>query len=69
MKEETDIALLHFAEYLENQAFQRIVKFIEIKGVVLLVKVDEMYNILKSVPATVQRNSDINVSSKQVLSK
>ena len=54
---------------LENQAFQRIVKFIEIKGVVLLVKVDEMYNILKSVPATVQRNSDINVSSKQVLSK
>ena len=41
---------------LENQMFQRIVKFIWlistktdfIKGIVILVKVDEMYNILKS---------------------
>ena len=27
-------------------------KFIEMKGVVILVKVDEMCNVLKSVPAT-----------------
>ena len=41
---------------LENQAFQRIAKFIMVdsyemdfmKGIVILVKVDEMYNILKS---------------------
>ena len=32
----------------------------------ILVKVDEMYNIVKSVLATVYRNSHINVSSKQV---
>ena len=41
---------------LENQTFQRIAKFIMadfyemdfMKGIVILVKVDEMYNILKS---------------------
>ena len=41
---------------LENQTFQRIAKFIMVdfyemdfmKGIVILVKVDEMYNILKS---------------------
>ena len=41
---------------LENQAFQRIAKFIMVDfyemdfmiGIVILVKVDEMYNILKS---------------------
>ena len=33
---------------LESQAFQRAAKFIEMKGIVVLVKVDEMCNILKS---------------------
>ena len=37
---------------LENQTFQRTVKFIEMKVNVILVKVDEMYNILKSLLAT-----------------
>ena len=54
---------------LENQAFHRTEKLIEMEGIVLLVKVDEMYNIFKSVLATVLRNSHINVSSKQALSK
>ena len=36
-----------------SNGFCRISKFIETKGVVILVKVDEMYNILKSVLATV----------------
>ena len=54
---------------LENQAFHRTEKFIGMEGIVLLVKVHEMYNILKSVLATVLRNSHINVSSKQALSK
>ena len=54
---------------LENQAFHRTEKLIEMEGIVLLVKVDQMYNILKSVLATVLRNSHINVSSKQALSK
>ena len=44
-------------------------KFIEMKGVVILVKKDEMCNILKTVLATAWGNSHINVSSKQVLSK
>ena len=35
---------------------------IEMKGIVISMKVDEMCNILKSVPATVFRNSHINVS-------
>ena len=35
---------------------------VEMKSILILVKVDEMYNILKSVLATVQRNSHINVS-------
>ena len=39
------------------------------KGVVVLAKVDEMYNILKIMLATGWRNSHIKVSSKQVLSK
>ena len=33
---------------LENQTFQETAKFIEMKGIVILVKVDERYNILKS---------------------
>ena len=37
---------------LENQAFQRTAKFIEMKGIVKLAKVDEMYNIFKSLLAT-----------------
>ena len=37
---------------LENLAFKRTAKFIEIKGIVILVKVDEMYNIVKSLLAT-----------------
>ena len=37
---------------LENQKFQSAEKFIEMKGIVILVKVDEMYNILKSLLAT-----------------
>ena len=48
---------MHFAEYLENQTFQRTEKFIMTdfyemdfkKGIAILVKVDDMYNILKSV--------------------
>ena len=36
----------------ENQTIQRTVKFIEMKVNVILVKVDEMYNILKSLLAT-----------------
>ena len=54
---------------LKNQAFHRTEKLIGMEGIVLLVKVHEMYNILKSVLATVLRNSHINVSSKQALSK
>ena len=49
-----------FQNILENQAFQRTAKFIETKNIVVLVKVlekifvkiDEMYNILKSLLAT-----------------
>ena len=37
---------------LENLAFKRTVKFIEIKGIVILVKVDEMYNIVNPLLAT-----------------
>ena len=33
---------------LENYAFQRTAKFTEMKGIVMLAKVDQMYNILKS---------------------
>ena len=45
---------MDFAEYLENQTFQRSGKFIEMKGIVILikVKVNDMYNILKSLLAT-----------------
>ena len=45
---------MDFAEYLENQTFQRSAKFIEMKDIVILikVKVNEMYNILKSLLAT-----------------
>ena len=41
---------MDFAEYLENQTFQRSAKFVEVKGIVILikVKVNEMYNNLKS---------------------
>ena len=45
MKEEKDIAPMDFAEYLKNQALLRAVKFIKMKGIVILVKVDEMYSI------------------------
>ena len=37
---------------LENQGFQKTAKFIERKVIVTLIKVDEMYNILKSLLAT-----------------
>ena len=37
---------------LEDQAFQRTAKYIEMKGSVILVKVDEMYNILRNLLAT-----------------
>ena len=51
------IAPMNFAEYLEKQTFQRIAEFIMsdfdkmdfMKGIVILIKVDEMYLILKSV--------------------
>ena len=36
------------------------------KGIAILVKVDEMCNILKSALVTVKRNSHVNVASKQV---
>ena len=37
---------------LGNQGFKKTAKFIERKVIVILVKVDEMYNILKSLLAT-----------------
>ena len=52
MKEEKDIAPMDFQNILENQAFQGTPKFIDMKGVVILVKVDDTYNILKSLLAT-----------------
>ena len=42
---------MDFAEYLENQTFQRSAKFVEMKGIVILIKVkvnDLRYNNLKS---------------------
>ena len=50
------ITLMDFAEDLEYKMFQRIAKFIMVdsyemdfmKGIVILVKVDETHNILKS---------------------
>ena len=39
-------------DILENQPFQRTAEFIEMKGIVIFVKVDEMYTILKSLIAT-----------------
>ena len=41
---------MDFAEYLENQTFQRSAKFVKMKGIFILikVKVNEMYNNLKS---------------------
>ena len=41
MKEEKDIAPMDFQNILENQAFQGTPKFIDTKGVVILVKVDD----------------------------
>ena len=54
MKQEKDILFVptDFEEYLQNQLFQRIAKFIQAIGIVILVKVDETYNILKSLLAT-----------------
>ena len=46
MKEEEDVNF-------EKDRFCRISKIIEMKGVIVLVKVNEMYIILKSVLATV----------------
>ena len=51
------IALMDFAEYLENQISQRIKKFIMtdfygrdfMEGIATLVKVDEMHNTLKPI--------------------
>ena len=37
---------------LQNQAFQKTAKFVQVKGTVILVKVDETYNILKRLLAT-----------------
>ena len=40
----------------------RTTKVVEMKGFVILVKVNEMYNILKNALATVWRNRHVNVS-------
>ena len=44
------IASIDFAGYLrksgENEAFQKTGKFIEMKDIVILVKVDDIYNIM-----------------------
>ena len=48
MKKEKDVAPMDFAEYLENQAFQRTAKFIEMKGIVQY-KVHEVQYLEKSV--------------------
>ena len=37
---------------VENQVSQGTAKYIEMKDIVVLVKLDNMYNILKSLPAT-----------------
>ena len=37
---------------IENHTLERTAKFIEMKGIVTLVKVDEVYNILKILLAT-----------------
>ena len=55
-KEENTLLQCILQNILENQMFQRIAKFIMadfyemyfMKGIVMLVKVDEMYNVLKS---------------------
>ena len=51
-KKKKTLLLWILQDILENQAFQRIAKFMEMKDIVILVKVDEMYNILKSLLAT-----------------
>ena len=52
MKEKEDLAPKSFAAFLEIMVFQRTAKFVEMKGIVILVKVDEMCNILKRLLAT-----------------
>ena len=52
MKEEKDIVSMDFEEYFIKSGVQRSVRFIQVKGIVVLVKVDETYNILKSLLAT-----------------
>ena len=53
MKGETDIAPMDFAEYLRKSVVsERTAKFIKMKDIVILVKVDERQNILKSLLAT-----------------
>ena len=46
MKKEKDISLMDFAEYLRKSGVS------VIKSIVILVKVNEMYNILKTLLAT-----------------
>ena len=48
MKEKKTLLQWILPNILENQTFQETAKFIEMKGIVILVKVDERYNILKS---------------------
>ena len=42
---------MDFAEYLRKSGVSENSKFIELKGIVILVKLDEMYSILKSLLA------------------
>ena len=44
----------------------RTTNVIEMKGIVILMKANEMCNILKSMLSPVERNSHINVPPKQV---
>ena len=46
MKEEKASLQWILQDILENQSFQRTAKWIEMKGIVIFVRVDEMYNIL-----------------------
>ena len=45
MKEEKDITPMDFAECLRKSGVQRTAKLIEMKSIVILVKVDQNYNI------------------------
>ena len=52
MKEEKDIVPMDLEEYFTKSGVSENSKFIQEKGIVILVKVDETYNILKSLLAT-----------------